>query len=176
MVAATAPPPLPANEAPEFKYFRHGDGNARIVSVQIVGPQGQPTEVVYLGDTIEVVVDVQFHADMDEYVIGMMMRDRLGTDIIAINSYQERVRLPAAGRGERYRYSLRMAIDAKPGFYGMAATVAYDQFRQEWLDWIDNAVVFRVVDRDVSRMVFGVYLPPQRQIDWQKIAMTDTAR
>jgi hypothetical protein len=59
-------------------------------------------------------------------------------------------------------------MDARPGYYGMAATVAYDQFRQEWLDWVDNAVVFRVVDHDVGRTVFGVYLPPERRIEWEK--------
>jgi hypothetical protein len=53
--------------------------------------------------------------------------------------------------------------------------VAYDQFRQEWMDFINNALILRVVDRDVSRMVFGVYLPAWREVTCRKLAPADAS-
>ena len=32
------------------------------------------------------------------------------------------------------------------------------------MDWIENALIFRVVDDDDQRTVFGVYLPPRRTV------------
>jgi hypothetical protein len=29
---------------------------------------------------------------------------------------------------------------------------------------IENAIIFRVVDEDVQRTVFGIYLPPRRTV------------
>jgi hypothetical protein len=41
------------------------------------------------------------------------------------------------------------------------------------MDFINNALILRVVDRDVSRMVFGVYLPAWREVTCRKLAPAD---
>ena len=92
------------------------------------------------------------------------MRDRLGTDVVGLNTWQERVEPPDARRGDIFRYSFEFPIDLKPGYYSLSPAVAYQQDVQQWMDWIENAIIFRVVDNDVRRAVFGIYLPSRRDV------------
>jgi hypothetical protein len=62
------------------------------------------------------------------------------------------------------RYVFTLPIDLKPGFYSLSPSVAYHQDIQQWMDWIGNALIFRVVDDDPRRTVFGVYLPHRRAV------------
>jgi homopolymeric O-antigen transport system ATP-binding protein len=151
-------------DIPEFKLFRHGDGNARIRDVFLATEDGVRTEVVTLGQTVQVILDVEFCSDQFSHLIGFYMRDRLGTDVIGINTWQERVDLPEVRRGDRLRYSFTLPIDLKPGYYSVSPSVAYHQDIQQWMDWIENALIFRVVDDDRRRTVFGVFLPNRRVI------------
>jgi ABC-type polysaccharide/polyol phosphate transport system ATPase subunit len=168
--ADQAAAPLPAFDPAEFTYFRHGDGRARILDIHAVGADGQRTGIAYLGDTVTIRMTVEFLDDQADYLIGLLVRDRLGTDIIALNSFQERITLPPAARGERFVYTWRFPLDIRPGHYSLCPNVAYDQYRHEWLDYIDNATILRVADREVSRIVFGVCLPSVRMLDSRKLS------
>ena len=150
-------------DIPEFKYFRHGDGNARIQDVFLADARGQRVEHVTLGDTIQVVIDVEFLSDQFRHIVGFYMRDRLGTDVVGINTWQERVDLPRVAKGDALRYTFAMPIDLRPGFYSLSPAVAYQQDVQQWMDWIENALIFRIVD-DRQRTVFGIHLPHTREV------------
>ena len=167
-VAAAERPGAGGGEAnldiPEFKLFRHGDGNARIQDVFLADERGGRVEVVTLGQPIRVVIDVEFHTDQFRHVVGFYMRDRLGTDVVGLNTWQEHVEPPEARRGDVFRYSFEFPIDLKPGYYSLSPAVAYQQDNQQWMDWIENAIIFRVADNDVRRTVFGIYLPPRRDV------------
>ena len=165
----------PAFDPAEFTWFRHGDGAARIVDVHAVGPDGQRTGIAYLGEAVTVRMTVEFATDQPQYVVGLLVRDRLGTDVIALNSFQEAVTLPPATAGERIAFTWRFPVDIRPGHYSLCVAVAYDQFRQEWLDYIDNATILRVADRQVSRIVFGVCLPAYRELDAHRLGVATGA-
>jgi lipopolysaccharide transport system ATP-binding protein len=154
----------------EFKYFRHGDGNARVIRTVVKNSQGQEVDFVYLGDRINVYVEVEFLSDQNEYLIGMLIRDRLGTDIIGINTCQERIEMPKVCSGDRFLYCFSFAIDIKPGVYSISPSVAYAQYKMPWLDWVENALVIRVIDKEPKRLVFGVYHPPERGVEIIKIS------
>ena len=150
---------------PEFKYFRHGDGNAKITQTSVKNSQGQEAEFVYLGEMINVYIEVEFMSDQGEYLIGMLIRDRLGTDIIGINTYQENVKMPPACKGDKFLYCFKFAMDIRPGVYSVSPSVAYDQYKMPWLDWVENACVLQVVDPQEKRLVFGIYHPPERSVE-----------
>jgi lipopolysaccharide transport system ATP-binding protein len=159
---------------PEFKYFRHGDGNARILDVYLATEDGERTEVITLGQTAQVVVDVEFTSDQFRHLIGFYVRDRLGTDVIGINTWQERFENPEVKCGDRLRYAFTMPIDLRPGYYSLSPSVAYHQDIAQWMDWIENALIFRVVDDDARRTVFGLYLPHRRDIRMTELARSES--
>ena len=151
-------------DIPEFKYFRHGDGNARIRDVFLADARGRRVEHVTIGDRAQIVIDVEFRSDQPQHLIGFYMRDRLGTDVVGINTWQERYTMPEVRQGDVLRYAFTLPIDLRPGFYSLSPSVAYHQDIQQWMDWIENALLFRVVDDDPRRTVFGLYLPHTREI------------
>lgn len=151
------------DDAPEFKYFRYGDGTARFTSIYLTDQQQAPLHVVSVGDTVELHLRMRFAEEREHYGVGFFLRDTLGTNLIGINTFQEGFSLTAAQAGEDKHLCLRMPLDLKPGYYSISPALAYDQNQPEWMDYIDNALIFRVVDPDPKRTIFGVYLPPERE-------------
>lgn len=147
----------------EFKYFRYGDGRARINSAYLTDERGEVIEAAFLGETVNINFEIEFLDDIPEFGLGFYIRDTLGTNIIGINTFQEEFTPTAGIKGEHVLLKLRLTLDIKPGFYSVSPSIAYDQFRAEWMDYIDNMLIFRVVDRQPSRIVFGLYLPAVRQ-------------
>jgi lipopolysaccharide transport system ATP-binding protein len=162
-------------ELPEFKYFRHGDGNAKVLDVFLTKPTGERTECVGLGEVVCVTIDIEFRTDQLEHVVGFYIRDRLGTDIIGLNTSQEGTQLPEVHTGDMYRYQFTVPIDLKPGYYSLSPSIGYHQDVQQWMDWIENALIFRVVDHARGRTVFGVYLPRGRHVTIEEMKPRGTA-
>ncbi len=104
-------------------------------------------------------VEIEFYADLPYHIIGMHIRDGRGTDIIAVNTYQERLAVPPVKSGDRLFYTFDVPIELRPGNYSISSTVAYDQYKLEWMDWIDNLILFRIIDPDPTRLIFGTYYP-----------------
>jgi hypothetical protein len=154
----------------EFKYYRHGDGAARIIKTLIRNSKGELTGTVFMGETVSLEFYADFYSDHDTHIMGFYLRDRLGTDIIGLNTFQERVRIPSVTHGERLTYRFTFRIDARPGVYGITPGLAYNQVETRYLDWIDNAEILRVSDPDTTRTVFGAYLPPLRKVKVWKAA------
>jgi lipopolysaccharide transport system ATP-binding protein len=148
----------------DFRYYRHGDGAARVIKVIIYGGKGEPTDTVSLGETMSIQVYVDFLSDQEEHVLGVSLRDRLGTDIIDLNTYQEKVPIPPVHTGERCVYQFTFRIDVRPGVYGLTVGLAYTQFEMRYFDWIENIKILRVTDPEPARIVFGVYLPQIRKV------------
>ncbi len=144
---------------PEFQYFRHGDGDARIISATLADDVGNCVEHYQMGETLHLQLEVEYHKPLAEHIIGMHIRDARGTDVIVLNTYQEKTELPAVHAGERLRFTIACPIDIKPGWYSISATVAYGQHQMQWMDWVDCLLVFRIVDPRPDRLVFGVHYP-----------------
>lgn len=148
-----------------FRLFRHGDGTAHIKKVTVKTSRGQDLEYVFVGERIAIVVEAEFLHERPEHLVGIVIRDRLGTDIIGINTFQERIDIPPVKAGQQLRYEFEFDMHVKPGHYGISPSISYGQFSMKWMDWIDNALVINVVDNELDRLVFGIYLPPERTVN-----------
>lgn len=159
----------------EFRYLRHGDGSARIVKVIFRNSRGQATDNVLLGENVSIDIIIEFLADVETHIVGFYLRDRLGTDIIGLNTYQEKVTVPQVKAGERLIYRFSFRLDVRPGVYGITTGVAYNQFETNYMDWIENVGVLRILDPDPSRMVFGAYLPAVRKASFRRLGAATAA-
>jgi hypothetical protein len=61
--------------------------------------------------------------------------------------------------GTRVRVEFEVPMTLRPGYYSVSPGLAYNQREMKYLDYIDHALVFRVVDRDPERHVFGILHP-----------------
>jgi hypothetical protein len=117
-----------------------------------------------VGDRVAIELALEFHEARDSYIVGLLIKDRTGTEIIALNTFQEKFQVSPAKSGDRLVYTFTMPIDLRPGDYSVSATIAYSQYEMKWMDWVDNALVMRVTDRNTDRLIFGLVLPSERAI------------
>lgn len=142
-----------------FKYFRHGDGNARILEVKITNENGNQSDVVQIGKSNKISCLFQANCDLQESVVGFYIRDRLGTDILGTNTFQENTSIPPVKNGSKVLVEFQFPVQLRPGYYSITCAIAYNQYEQKYLEWIDNVLVFQVVDDRPGRVVFGLIDP-----------------
>ena len=162
--AVALAPEVSRDDLPEFKLFRYGDGTARIVSCSIHDEHGRRTTSVEIGRRITVEIVCEFYEDRVHHLIGFYVKDRLNLNVIGLNTHQEHVELPPVRAGERYAYLFEFPADIRPGYYSVCPSIAYSQLEHKWMDYVENAELFRVVDPVPDRTVFGVCLPSERTV------------
>ena len=123
---------------PDSAYFRRGDGNARIVSAGLYDDKGQSIDHTTLGQNVQCRIEVEFYTELPYHIIGMHIRDDQGTNIIAINTFQERLKVPAVKPGDKLSYTFQVPIELRSGHYSISGTIAYDQYKMEWMDWMEQ--------------------------------------
>ena len=124
----------------------------------------RPTTSIEIGRKMMVEIICEFHEDRLHHLVGFYIKDRLNLNVIGINTHQEHVELPAVHRGERYSYLFEFQADIRPGYYSVCPSIAYSQLEHRWMDYIENAELFRLVDPLRDRTVFGVCIPPDRSV------------
>ena len=152
-------PPAPAGLREVFPWLRHGDGGAEVLSAELIRRDGTISEVAELDERITLRFDVVFHQAVESCGFGFYLRDRLGTDVIGINTFQERVPMGPVQAGDRLRLTFTFALQVRPGHYGLSPSLAYSQEELRFMDWVHNLAVIEVVDPTPEHMVFGLYHP-----------------
>lgn len=123
--------------------FRHGNQDAVIVAVDIVSPAEKPLEVVASGETAAVRVRIRAERAMDNPVVGIMVRNRLGLDLYGTNTELQEAALGPAAAGQEFEVRFEMAWWLGEGDY--AVTVAVHTSEGVACDWVDDAVFLGVL-------------------------------
>jgi ABC-type polysaccharide/polyol phosphate transport system ATPase subunit len=158
-LAATAYRADPGFDA-RIGLFRHGTGGARIRNVELLradtGPAGAS---VGFDEEVVLRVHLQFYEEAPLAVLGFVLRDKNGVDVMGTNTAEEGIRLPPRGPGQTLVVDFRQRLPLMPGSYSVTSALAYSRSDPVYYDWVDNAHVFDVLPpRD--RHVYGkVWLP-----------------
>jgi lipopolysaccharide transport system ATP-binding protein len=131
--------------------MRRGDGRAEILSLETLGAGGHPTAVWQSGESATVRVTVRYHDSVEEPVIGIMIRTRLGLEVYGTNTELEKVSTGTCAAGTRMGIEFAFRCDLCPGEYTI--TAASHDADGTAHDWVDDAVAFSVAD---SRYTAGV--------------------
>jgi len=130
---------------------RRGDGRAELVSLETFGASGQPTMVWQSGEPVTVRVTARYRDPVDNPVIGLMIRTRIGLEVYGTNTELEQLMLGPCAAGSKMRIDFRFSCDLCPGEYTLTAA-SHDPDGTAH-DWIDDALAFVVTD---SRYTAGV--------------------
>lgn len=139
------------NRAPLSPCLRRGDGRAEVLDIETLGRQGQPTMVWGSGEPAEVRVTLRFHHGVEDPVVGIMLRNRIGMEVYGTNTLLEKLALGPRREGDTIRVSFAFTCDLCPQEYTL--TVASHDPGGVWHDWLEDAVTFLVTD---SRYAAGV--------------------
>ena len=131
--------------------LRRGDGRAEIVSIETLDERGQPTSAWQSGEMAAVRVTVRFAQDVDDPVVGIMIRTRVGFEVYGTNTGLEKVPLGPVRAGEQRRVRFEFRCDLCPQDYTL--TAASHDPDGVWHDWMEDALAFTVTD---ARYTAGV--------------------
>ena len=138
-------------KSPLLPAMRRGDGRAEILSLKTLGADGHPTAVWRSGEDATVRVTVRYHDAVEEPVIGILIRTRIGLDVYGTNTELEKASTGSCAAGTRMQIEFAFRCDLCPGEYTI--TAASHDADGTAHDWMDDAVAVSVTD---SRYTAGV--------------------
>ncbi len=153
---STAPPPPVALGFSETGYRRHGDGQGRIVAAELVGDDQRVGGPIRLGSTCRLRLRLEFQAAAAQPVVGFYVKDRCGTEIVGMNTHLAGTPLLAARPGFRQTVEFNLPMRLRPGTYSISAALAHDWREPRYMDWVDQILLFEVVDPRPGRVVYGL--------------------
>ena len=160
IAAAEAVIPTEAATPKPAQLHRHGTGEGRIVSVEILNSRLEPIHFASFREEITFRFVVEYMADVPESGLGFFIRDRYGNDIIGINTFEEQKQIRACKKGDRLQIDFQLPLSLRPGSYSVSPGFAYDRKEARYLDWIDNAAVFQMRPPEGGAEIHGfVYVP-----------------
>jgi len=131
--------------------MRRGDGRAEVLRIETLGEEGRPTMIWRSGELAVVRVIVQFHKDVADPVVGMMIRTRIGLNVYGTNTELEKLRLGPVAAGQTLAVEFAFRCELCPEEYTL--TIASHDPDGVWHDWLEDAIAFSVCD---SRYTAGV--------------------
>ena len=123
--------------------FRHGDGTAEVLRVDLLNAAGQPVNLVESGEVVHVRMRVKFHAEVDDPVCGFLIRNRHGINIYGTNTQIQQVEVGPVQPDDVVEVTFVMNCSLAPDSYSVA--VAAHSPAAVSFDWIDGVVFFHVM-------------------------------
>ena len=138
-------------EAAMAPTIRNGDGRAVLERIELTGEKGEPSIVFRSGEPVAIRVTVKYAAVVEEPVIGILIRTRIGLNVYGTNTQLEQLHPGPVKAGDTLQITYRFTCDLCPGDY--TVTAASHDPDGVWHDWLEDAVAFAVAD---SRYTAGV--------------------
>jgi lipopolysaccharide transport system ATP-binding protein len=144
--------------------FRHGDGASTIESVELMDTSGAAVRNVQPGEALTVRVRARAERELDEPVVGVLIRNRLGIDVYGTNTRIEGVDLGRVKAGETFEVGFTFDCLLTRQDYTLTVATQYREGYSQ--DWLDDVIAFSVVDaRDVAG--FANF---KTKVSWRRIA------
>ncbi len=131
--------------------LRRGDGRAKLIDLATLDAHGRATSAWQSGEEARVRVTVAYHAEVEDPVVGILIRTRVGFEVYGTNTELEQVSLGPVAAGEQRVVTFAFACHLCPQEYVL--TAASHDPDGVWHDWMEDALAFTVTD---SRYTAGV--------------------
>ena len=123
--------------------FRHGNGDAEVISVELLDTSRRRIQVVETGEQVMLRMRVMFHKAVEEPVFGFLIRNRHGIHLYGTNTDIQRASIGPVQAGEVIEASFSFTCWLAPDNYSI--TVAAHSVDAISFDWLDGALFFPIV-------------------------------
>lgn len=131
--------------------LRRGDGRAHLNSIQLIDREGAERSTFRSSERMTVLVAVVFRAAVEDPVVGIMIRSRVGMEVYGTNTELEGLRIGPCAAGDTRVVRFTFDCNLCPQIY--TVTAASHDPDGVWHDWVEDAVAFTVAD---TRYTAGV--------------------
>ena len=146
--------------------FRHGDGASRVVDVEILNREGAPCRAFQNGQGMTIRVRAEFLKAVDNPVVGILIRNRIGMDVFGTNTRVEQMHLGRFEPGELVEVEFELDCLLSRQEYTLTVATQYSDGLSQ--DWLDDVLDFRVVD---TKDIAGV-LNLNASVHYRKVVQT----
>jgi ABC-type polysaccharide/polyol phosphate transport system ATPase subunit len=139
---------------------RHGDGSSRIESITLHGAGGEAVSAIESGAVLNVRVTAKFNRAVQNPIVGILIRNRLGIDVFGTNTRVEGRELGSFAAGDRLEVQFSFDCLLTQQDYTLTAATQHSDGGSQ--DWRDDAISFSVTD---ERATAGLASFPTR-VTW----------
>jgi len=139
-----------------------GTGEATIENVKLLDNKNQVIEAAGVGQKVSLSIDVNINKNIDELVLGYVIKDRLGLPIFGTNTHHLKQPLHTLQQGEKINYQFDFDLNLGEGTYSIAIALhTADTHIEKNYQWRDLALVFNIININKSQFVGAAWLPPK---------------
>jgi lipopolysaccharide transport system ATP-binding protein len=140
---------------------RSGTGEATVTQISLHATNGNPLEVVDVGQEVELRIDIAIHADLPELVVGYKLKDRVGQEIFGTNTWHTHQVERELTAGEVLNYRMRFKANLGPGSYSVSTSLhSSDTHLTNNYQWVDHALVFQMVNMEKDFFLGSSWVMP----------------
>ena len=144
--------------------FRHGDGASEILSADLFDARGESIRNLEPHQTVNIRVRAAARRDLEDPVVGVLIRNRLGIDVFGTNTRIEGLDLGNIKSGEIFE--VEFTFDCLLTRQDYTLTVATQHREGYSQDWLDDVLSFSVTDaRDVAGLANF-----KTKVDWRRVS------
>ncbi|MBS3986287.1 MAG: ABC transporter ATP-binding protein [Selenomonadales bacterium] len=139
---------------------RSGTLQANIKSLALLDAETQePVEVARVGQKLELKLVASINEAVPRLVLGYMLRDRTGHVVWGTNTWHTGQIIRNLQAGEEVEFCLPFSCTLGPGSYSFSpALVSSDTHLENNYEWVDNILVFDVVNADYRVFIGSSWL------------------
>jgi ABC-type polysaccharide/polyol phosphate transport system ATPase subunit len=137
----------PADESlPPLCYtYRHGNGSAEIIAAELTDAARHGVEIVETGESLLMRLVVRSNRNIDQPVIGFLIRNRHGISAYGTNTKEQQIDLGIVRRGEVLE--VVFSFNCWLGVDDYSISCAVHSHDGEAYDWLDGVRFFRVTSQ-----------------------------
>lgn len=138
---------------------RFGSKAAEIIGTTLIVEDKENEKTIYDTGILKVKVSVRYNEELKNPIIGFVLRDRLGNDITTTNTLLEKIKLPLGAVESVQTVLFELSVPKLlKGNYTISPAIANgDLVKHDMCDWIDNAYIFEVINKET---VYGMMRVP----------------
>ena len=141
---------------------RHGDGASQVTEVQLLNARGERCSVFQSGEAATVRVKARIQRTLNEPVVGILVRNRLGIDVFGTNTRLEKREFGRFEPGDLLEVTFTfLCLLTQQEYTLTVATQYWDGYSQ---DWLDDVLSFQVLDSKGASGLLNV----ETKIEWRR--------
>lgn len=146
-----------------------GNGDAVIKNISLHKGNGEKVEIVNIGEAVTLKVSVNIVRDIDELVMGYVIKDRLGLAVYGTNTYHLGKKLTMLKAGENIEFSFNFNMNIGEGHYSISLALHdRDTHINNNYEWRDLALIFNVLNGGKPISVGTSWLPTEVEINHER--------
>ncbi|MFJ5159219.1 ABC transporter ATP-binding protein [Pantoea sp. NPDC088449] len=142
-----------------------GTAEARISRIELLNEDNESIETLQVGEAVSLKIQADIHDDIDELVVGYVIKDRLGQPVFGTNTHHMNKVLSGIAAGKKIEYTFSFDANLGVGSYSIAVALhSSDTHVARNYEWRDLALVFTVVNSGKPSFIGVAWMPPQLEI------------